>query len=174
VPATEVHQGRRPAGHSVTPPVAATPRWPSAWHAERQPQRSTGGPAGRATRQRATPCRPQGDVVPATDSVLAAPGCLTLRDWCWVCGLERVAGNGDEDWREERGAYVACGEQSGKEVSCCSHEPHPAQEGRPHAVHESTQAYVGFLRNILSMSYRTHIAITEVSLMCQRPLLTCL
>ncbi len=84
VPATDVHQGRRPAGHRVTPLVAATPRWPSAWHAERQPQRSAGGPAGRPTRQRSTPCRLQGDVVPATDPVLAAPGCLKLSDWCWV------------------------------------------------------------------------------------------
>ena len=62
--------------------------------AERQPQRSAGGMAGRSTRQRATPCRPPGDVVLATDPVLAAPGCLTLSDWCWVCGLERGAGDG--------------------------------------------------------------------------------
>jgi hypothetical protein len=52
--------------------------------AERHPQRSAGGTAGRPTRQRATRCRRQGDVVLATDPVLAAPGCLTLRDWCWV------------------------------------------------------------------------------------------
>jgi len=43
VPATDVHQGRRPAGHSVTPLVAATPRWPSTWHAERRPVHAGGG-----------------------------------------------------------------------------------------------------------------------------------
>jgi hypothetical protein len=48
----------------------------------------------------------------ATDLVLAAPGCLTLRDWCWVCGLGESARRRQ---RGERGEYMACGEQSGKE-----------------------------------------------------------
>ena len=71
-------------------PHCACRGWQPGWWrthqrpAERQPQRSAGGPAGRPTRQRSTPCRLQGDVVPATDPVLAAPGCLKLSDWCWV------------------------------------------------------------------------------------------
>ena len=73
---------------------SACDRGPPGETSGRPQQRSAGSTAGRPTRQRATPCRPQGDVVLATDLVLAAPGCLKLRDGCWVCGLERVAGDG--------------------------------------------------------------------------------
>ena len=57
----------------------------------------------------------------ATDPVLAALGCLTLSDWCWVCGLGE---SGRSRQRGERGAYVACGEQSGKERCHAAHVNH--------------------------------------------------
>src|SRR5262249_4234410 len=88
--------------------------------AERQPQRSAGGTASRPTRQRSTPCRPQGDVVPAIDSVLAAPGCLKLSDWCWVCGLERVAGDGSVERVEHTWHVASCPARRGVMLLVCT------------------------------------------------------
>src|SRR5439155_17235006 len=92
----------------------------------------------------------QGNVVLAIDPVLAAPGCLTLSDWCWVCGSEE---SGRRRQRGERGAYVACGEQS-------------ARRGVMHArMHHTLHRRVGHMpRRVYASTSKGFFGISSVCL----------